>query len=380
MDKLITTLISPPLSTIIIYYYWCFSFNCHNFRFGHYLGFSLEDELPIQLPHRRSREGLIHLQQEQQEHQSTHSSGEERAPQKYPRRTHRETEPSVTTAMWRQGSSRVSLLIFGTVALLILEWTTSLEHGGKDVNATASSTTSSVSDGFVVGAALPVNNTCLTASNQRGCSFPACEEWVCDQFDSCCEIAWTDTCVETALRNATLCFFVPPPRENNCFTSDPFLRPGCADETCESVVCELAPTCCTTSYGPSCIDLAVIECNLPSSSAEDGEGSCFERSRDGGPGCPDDTCLRAVCREDSSCCGIHYNEACAEIARNLGSATCEPIEYDNTCLEISPVGGCQEEDCELIVCDFDPGCCNSADMTGRYDDNCVRIASQSCPL
>jgi hypothetical protein len=305
-------------------------------------------------------------------------------------------------------TSRTSTIFFsGAIVLLLLNYTTSHDLRQRQQQETAeveervdanttigratqgtSDASSSILDNFVIGTPLPVNNTCLTASgNQRGCSFPVCEEWVCDQFDSCCEIGWTDTCVETALRNATLCFFVPPTRENNCFTTDPFHRPGCADETCEAVVCELAPTCCTTSYGQSCIDLAVVECNLPVTSPSidnninnDQSGSCFERSKDGGPGCSDDTCLRAVCQQESSCCGIQYDEDCVEIARNLGPTICDPVEYDNTCLQTSPVGGCQEEDCEPIVCAIQPECCNSDTQTGRYDETCVVIASQSCPL
>lgn len=267
---------------------------------------------------------------------------------------------------------RGSLVAFGTVSLLLIGWASS-QQGTDDGNATAAQ-----SDGSSGADTTAINNTCLVASDRTGCSFPSCQEWVCGQYDSCCEIAWTDTCVVTAMENPSLCFFVPPSRENNCFSTDPFLRPGCADATCEAVVCGQAPACCETSYSAACVEIAVADCGL--SSVATNRNSCFERSLDDNPGCSDAGCLRAVCAVDSSCCGISYTSACVETARALGEASCAPVEYNNTCLDTSPVGGCSDKGCEQVVCDVLPGCCDSAEQTGQYGDNCVAIASQSCQL
>jgi hypothetical protein len=117
--------------------------------------------------------------------------------------------------------------------------------------------------------------------------------------------------------------------------------------------------------------------------AEDGlQGNhCFEPAVgtvDNPAGCHDQQCLDAVCLVENSCCEGNYTDGCVAIAREVGPDSCVPISTNNTCFEVSPVGGCTEPECERIVCQLIETCCNSGITTGEYSEECATIAEDLC--
>eukprot|EP00529_Nitzschia_sp_RCC80_P002293 CAMPEP_0113480212 /NCGR_PEP_ID=MMETSP0014_2-20120614/21752_1 /TAXON_ID=2857 /ORGANISM="Nitzschia sp." /LENGTH=1932 /DNA_ID=CAMNT_0000373621 /DNA_START=203 /DNA_END=6001 /DNA_ORIENTATION=- /assembly_acc=CAM_ASM_000159 len=225
------------------------------------------------------------------------------------------------------------------------------------------------------------DNTCLEVSDLPGCSIPECEDAVCSSGDlsTCCDDAWTEACTAEAIESFTDICEVPPPN-NNCYQTDPLGRPGCSDEACQLLVCQDLPRCCNDSYSSSCVEYAIQNCDHPG--ATEGSNHCFETADgtvDSPAGCHDEKCLEAVCLSNSRCCAENYRESCVDIARELGAESCVPIKVDNTCYETSPVGGCNQPECERVVCFYFPECCNSDDgVTGEYDSACVASAEDVC--
>lgn len=232
--------------------------------------------------------------------------------------------------------------------------------------------------------ALDGNNTCLEVSDLPGCSIQECEDAVCSSTESvadlstCCDDAWTLTCIAAAVQFYTDACQVPP-TNNNCYQTDPIGRPGCTDEVCLSLVCEDMPRCCSESYSQSCVEFAIQNCNHPG--VADADNNCFEPAvgtAENPAGCHDEKCLDAVCLVDNDCCAGNYTASCTDVARELGSMSCVPIIANNTCYETSPVGGCSQQECERVVCVYKPSCCNDGEVTGQYNSACVAIAEDIC--
>jgi hypothetical protein len=194
-------------------------------------------------------------------------------------------------------------------------------------------------------------------------------EAVCETDDFCCRRQWDGSCVKTAMENLDRCTQDWPVQVNTCFEVDPFERPKCGDSVCQSIVCSLRPECCSDSYDEECVSLALRHCTLP-----EPENYCFQSS--GVPGCTDDRCLDVVCEIDETCCTVAYSDSCVEIARQ-NAPSCPPPKITNTCFHESPFGGCTDRRCQELVCEISPGCCDD-EVVGRWSGLCVNAARELC--
>jgi hypothetical protein len=220
-------------------------------------------------------------------------------------------------------------------------------------------------------------NSCFETSQEPGCSDPVCQESVCEFEGDCCTDRWGGTCVQTAIyEKLRSCPNDWPTQHNSCFEKDAFGRSNCTgDPECQAIVCRERPRCCEQSYDDGCVEFAINACELP----HHPDNTCYETSYSL-PGCMDATCSKAVCTLNPSCCVHGYTSVCVEIARQNGDQCVPPIEAaTNVCtLDESPIGGCQDAECEAAVCEIRPNCCNRNGLIGEWSAACIQIAEETC--
>lgn len=223
-----------------------------------------------------------------------------------------------------------------------------------------------------------------STSSGGGCTDSICENSICENIDSfCCTGKWDDNCIKHATEQASgsdggVCLNDWPIQSNDCFTVDKFGRSGCTDTdtdntegSCELLVCDSRPECCTGPYDQDCVELALKKCDLPTATNQ-----CLVKSDL--PGCDNTKCLVSICSQhDESCCTTAYGPQCVELARN-DTKNCAPTSSLNTCSEESIYGGCNDRRCQALVCSVKEGCCNSELGIGKFDKNCVMVAESLC--
>ncbi|KAL7555785.1 hypothetical protein ACA910_003935 [Epithemia clementina (nom. ined.)] len=220
-----------------------------------------------------------------------------------------------------------------------------------------------------------------------GCDCEACECVVCQQDPFCCHTAWDGECVNRA-RN--LCDCAPPP---------PSIRPAPFGQ----------PPSSSAEPSISCDE------NVPATCGDDSCGTCLERQDVGNPGCSCHACECVVCQADPYCCKTSWDTACVILALDScdcpvlptsspapsyslatsgrhsvsaqpsmsqqpslyicqGTGFCDEVNCGN-CREIQIFGnvGCSCQECECVVCQADPYCCET-----DWDDECTRLAVENC--
>ena len=133
-----------------------------------------------------------------------------------------------------------------------------------------------------------------TESELPTCNVCACQNDVCLENPSCCDVAWDAQCVAACGASDQDC------GSSGCEAS---ALPGCDGCECETCVCEGDPTCCELAWDASCAE-ACGECGQACSS--DG---CVPSEDAGCNGC---ACEACVCAEDASCCDLAWDESCAQ--------------------------------------------------------------------
>ncbi len=98
------------------------------------------------------------------------------------------------------------------------------------------------------------------------------------------------------------------PEAGDCL--EPHAGPGCDDEVCCNLVCEILDLCCADGWEQDCADIANEICEPPP--ACPAEGSCFEPHENSG--CDDTACCELVCGFDPFCCGGPWDQLCADQA------------------------------------------------------------------
>jgi hypothetical protein len=96
------------------------------------------------------------------------------------------------------------------------------------------------------------------------------------------------------------------------------------------------------------------------------------------PGCSDCMCIAEVCGANSDCCGVAWDQSCADAcaASNAGCAVARPPGYQG-CQVLPGLSGCPGCVCEAAVCAADASCCEVA-----WDEGCVELCRQhgdQCP-
>jgi len=136
------------------------------------------------------------------------------------------------------------------------------------------------------------------------------------------------------------------------------------------------------------------EC-VPPSCGGAGTGECFVAS--GAPFCNDAECCTEVCGINAFCCEVAWDSSCVSEALTY-CVTCEipcppgavverepcgedtnrgvtlPIAGNSDCCSPNSQPGCDDDACELLICESDPYCCEAL-----WDFFCSSLALISCP-
>lgn len=210
----------------------------------------------------------------------------------------------------------------------------------------------------------PLESNCCIDHETPGCDVPTCEQAVCD-FDPgfCCGVEWDQNCVGIAVELCgDLC--EAPSGSNCCFPH--FDEPGCGDNSCEALVCEIDSFCCEEVWDGNCTGLAIELCGglCPAPHPSD---CCFQN---GNPGCSDTTCEDTICSIDEFCCEDVWDETCVDQAEEL----CSICSLSDCCFENGSLG-CSDLSCEARVCNIESECC-----TEEWSESCVELSEQLCEV
>ena len=100
----------------------------------------------------------------------------------------------------------------------------------------------------------------------------------------------------------------------DCFTVTDGV-PFCADMACCDLVCEIDPFCCDEFIGEwdaFCVGIANIQCDDGDICASPLGGGCIDEHPT--PGCSDEDCCNIVCDLETFCCEVEWDELCVNLA------------------------------------------------------------------
>lgn len=102
----------------------------------------------------------------------------------------------------------------------------------------------------------PDNGPCTEVHATPRCSDAACCEAVCAEDPFCCEEEWDVWCVLGAYE---ICGKGEEPNLDCC---EPHEFPGCLDDECEAIVCDIDESCCEVEWDADCASLAADHCGI----------------------------------------------------------------------------------------------------------------------
>jgi hypothetical protein len=207
--------------------------------------------------------------------------------------------------------------------------------------------TTSVATVTIVGVCPPSGHDCFTTGS-AGCSDITCCDAVCAVDPFCCNNSWDSLCVDQA---ATLCDGCGDPTAGSC--CEPHGTPFCDDADCCEAVCLIDPFCCSNEWDDLCAaaTLGIASCGCDP--CEVSNESCF--SVHATPGCDDENCCSLVCDLDPFCCDVEWDQLCKDSA-NLNCGGCG-LPSNGSCYCAHPTPGCNDPECCRVVCEADPFCC-----------------------
>ncbi|MEM6990101.1 MAG: hypothetical protein AAF721_06380 [Myxococcota bacterium] len=97
-------------------------------------------------------------------------------------------------------------------------------------------------------------------------------------------------------------------------------------------------------------------------------GDCCEAGFFGG--CDDNECETLVCAVDPECCTSEWDSICA---LNYAPLLCAQCAEPDSCCFAQPDGGCNDVECETDVCAVDPSCCDT-----EWTQACADLAETTC--
>ncbi len=162
----------------------------------------------------------------------------------------------------------------------------------------------------------------------------------------------------------------------------PSSAPGCDGCACEDCVCQFFPDCCQVAWSEICVQLCQDNCGMACTAANCGDGQCAAPSENCG-NCPDDCgCSGSqVCHQNTCCTPSCTGKECGDDGCGGSCGDCPEGEFCNqgTC---GPAGngcvssnepGCGGCPCEACVCEMDPFCCDNS-----WDNICVNECIEQC--
>jgi hypothetical protein len=212
--------------------------------------------------------------------------------------------------------------------------------------------------------------SCLVTHAAPGCAVPECMRAVCSVDPSCCTDEWDQRCVQIASGVCPLAASCPA--DGDCFTGH--ANPGCSDTTCCNATCVIDPSCCNAEWDAGCAQVARGVCRAPAGSDRPCPclGDCFNAHEN--PGCDNETCCDVVCNIAPACCEDEWDQDCASLAR---FRCCGPVGCGSGCNKgctvPHPEPYCDDPVCCDVVCREDPACCQFA-----WDSICVELAIARC--
>ncbi|MGH1340502.1 MAG: hypothetical protein ACRBN8_03040 [Nannocystales bacterium] len=151
---------------------------------------------------------------------------------------------------------------------------------------------------------------CCDAHSGPQCDNPILSACVCDAEPSCCEVEWTEHCVQQV--DALGCGVCGAP--GSCCEARE--EPGCEVPALQTCVCDVDPACCDDAWDPQCVaDVFLFGCGMCP-----GTASCCVA--DGTPGCADPDVQQCVCAENPSCCAEAWDFQCVQAVESMGCGTC----------------------------------------------------------
>ncbi len=168
------------------------------------------------------------------------------------------------------------------------------------------------------------------------------------------------------------------PNESDCCAAHP--EPSCDDPTCEAAVCAADPECCDTSWDAGCAFFAAALCGDLCASLVGNSYHVVTGS---------DTDLTAILDGFTITAGIANGhsegiESGGGLYTSAGSPTVLNCIFQgnwagimvgptSTCCAEHEDSGCDDEECEGVVCYYDPSCCS-----GEWTMACAALAQQFC--
>jgi hypothetical protein len=94
---------------------------------------------------------------------------------------------------------------------------------------------------------------CCTPGDEPGCEDMATQTCVCELDPYCCEKAWDEACVNTALlSDCSSCPMAMKPEIADCCAAN--MVGGCTDADVQDCVCAVDPYCCLQAWDQMCVD------------------------------------------------------------------------------------------------------------------------------
>ncbi len=205
----------------------------------------------------------------------------------------------------------------------------------------------------------------------------------CDSF--CCTDMWDDLCAGEGIDGrcgaALLCQICDvDPGDGDCCVANG--TPGCGVAECETLICASDAFCCDIEWDGDCADAANEQCGLCDDDKGDpddpGGSDCCVAN--GTPGCEEAECETLICASDPFCCDTAWDGICAGDA-NEQCDVCDDDKGDpgepgdGDCCVANGTPGCGEAECETLICASDPFCCDTA-----WDGICADAANEQCDL
>ncbi|MGP1346182.1 MAG: hypothetical protein ACTS3F_05875 [Phycisphaerales bacterium] len=155
---------------------------------------------------------------------------------------------------------------------------------------------------------------CCIANGTPFCDDAACCEQICAADPFCCDTQWDQICADAAVVGCAIC---GGGGGSNCCIANGGL--GCDDPDCEALICGADPFCCDTQWDQVCADAALAGCAVCDGGGGGGSNCC---NANGGLGCDDPDCEALICGADPFCCDTQWDQICADAAI-AGCAVCQ---------------------------------------------------------
>lgn len=218
---------------------------------------------------------------------------------------------------------------------------------------------------------------CCECHGQPSCAARETARAVCSVDPYCCEVRWDGACHLQAvkLKDRSGARYCPLPAGANsepCCTTHK--STGCSNAEVAACVGALDPYCVTVVWDGRCTSIANGRCNAGCKESD----SCCQKHPSAS--CADSAVARCVSEppiDDTRCGTTNWDTRCVlEGISGCASGCPSPAPTDHGCCTASTTGakGCSDPAVQNCVCRVDSYCCDI-----EWDDTCVKqVGAQHC--